>query len=469
MRGRWDEGCRRGSLWFGWPNNHPLAGSDGHGGEDAGVAVAVVVFTRDLRIHDNPALHAAITSAEEIVPLFVVDERIAKLDFNRPNRAAFLAESLADLDRALTRRGGRLVIRRGDVATQVARLAAETDATSVHISADYSRYAVTREARLREALGARALVSHHGHVVAPLGAVVTGSGDSFSVFSPFYRKWSEYRPRPLCPAPERVSVPRHINAGDLPTKDDICPGATSPDLMPGGETAARRRANAWLDTGVVDYERDHDALAADNTSRLSPYLHFGCISPLEIVARADRRRRGVEPFLRQLCWRDFFHQVLAADPAIAVKDWRTKADHWHDDDDAYQAWKDGRTGYPLVDAGMRQLAREGWMHNRARLVTASFLTKHLYLDWRLGAAHFFDLLLDGDIANNSLNWQWVAGTGTDSRPNRMFNPTLQQERYDPDLSYVRRFVEEYGGADYPAPIVDHKEAVAAFRAARGKG
>jgi deoxyribodipyrimidine photo-lyase len=428
---------------------------------------AVVVFTRDLRVHDNPALDVAVADADEVVPLFVCDERIAAMRFNRPNRAVFLAESLADLDRALRHRGGHLVLRKGDVADEVAKVAKEVGAGEIHIAADYSRYAVAREKRLREALGDHELITHHSHVVVPPGEVRTGAGDAFSVFSPYHRKWLERPLRRVLPAPEKIRVP-DIAAGELPTARALCPGETSPDLIPGGETEARQRAKRWLDSNVADYDEDHDALARDNTSRLSPYLHFGCISPVEIVARADRCKAGVDAFIRQLCWRDFYHQVLAETPEVAVADWRTKHDCWNHDDDAYQAWKDGRTGYPLVDAGMRQLAQEGWMHNRARLVTASFLTKHLYLDWRLGAAHFFDLLLDADVANNCLNWQWVAGTGTDSRPNRMFNPTLQQERYDPQLRYVNKYVEEYGTDAYPAPIVDHREAVAAFRAARGK-
>jgi deoxyribodipyrimidine photo-lyase len=432
------------------------------------MSTAIALFTRDLRVQDNPALHAAIESADYVVPLFVLDERIGKLDFNRPNRAAFLADSLTDLDRALRHRGGQLVIRRGDVAAEVAKLAAETDAATVHLSADYSRYAVNREQRIRDAIGRRELVTHHGHVVAPPGAVVTGGGETFSVFTPYYRKWTQHRLRRVLSAPEKVRLPGRLVTESLPTKDEICPGQTSADLMSGGETEARTRVKAWFDSGVADYDDDHDVMATDNTSRLSPYLHFGCVSPLELVARADRRRSGVEAFLRQLAWRDFFHQVLASKPEIAAQDWRTKHDRWQHDDEALEAWKDGRTGYPLVDAGMRQLSREGWMHNRARLVTASFLTKHLYQDWRAGAAHFNDLLLDADIANNNLNWQWAAGTGTDSRPNRMFNPTLQQQRYDPDFAYVKRYVEEYGTDSYPEPIVEHAAAVAAFKAARGK-
>jgi deoxyribodipyrimidine photo-lyase len=261
-------------------------------------------------------------------------------------------------------------------------------------------------------------------------------------------------------------LPDGVTGRDLPGADEICRGERSPDRPPGGETAARRRAKQWFENGVAHYDGGQDDLAVDGTSRLSAYLHFGCVSPVELVTRADKRQSGVSAFIRQLAWRDFYLQVLAARPDVAEVDWRTRHDRWHDDAKALQAWKDGRTGYPLVDAGMRQLRREGWMHNRARLVVGSFLTKHLYLDWRSGAAHFFDLLVDGDIANNCLNWQWVAGTGTDTRPNRMLNPTLQQERHDPDLRYVRKYVEEYGTDAYPEPIVEHRQAVAAFRAAR---
>jgi deoxyribodipyrimidine photo-lyase len=427
-----------------------------------------MLFTRDLRLHDNPALHAAVSGAEHVVPLFVLDDGITRLDYNRPNRARFLADSLADLDRALKHRGGALVVRRGDVAEQVRKLADETGADTVHLSADYSRYAVRREARLREVLGNRQVHSHHGLVVVAPGDITTNGGEPFSVFTPYHRRWAEHGIRDLVPAPIRINLPPRLPRGKPLTQDDICSGDISPDLMQGGETEARKRAGRWYDDGVQHYDDDHDALARDNTSRLSPYLHFGCVSPVELVGRADRRKRGVDGFLRQLCWRDFHHQVLAARADVVDTDWRTQHDHWRRDKQALQAWKDGRTGYPLVDAGMRQLQREGWMHNRARLVTGSFLTKHLYLDWREGARHFFDLLVDGDIANNTMNWQWIAGTGTDSRPNRMLNPTLQLERYDPDRTFVKRYVEEYGTDAYPKPIVDHKEAVAAFRAARGK-
>jgi len=235
----------------------------------------------------------------------------------------------------------------------------------------------------------------------------------------------------------------------------------------GGESAARKRLTAWL-SHLQGYSETHDDLAADRTSRLSPYLHFGCLSPRELAARVHDRP-GADPFLRQLCWRDFYHQVLFAFAEVRRRAYRPGAeDRWRDEPDALEAWKSGHTGVPIVDAGMRQLLAEGWMHNRARLITASYLTKHLGLDWRAGADHFYDLLLDGDVANNYGNWQWVAGTGNDTKPYRRFNPLRQASRFDPSGDYVRRYVPELASvpgkavhapwtlpkspANYPAPL-----------------
>jgi deoxyribodipyrimidine photo-lyase len=242
----------------------------------------------------------------------------------------------------------------------------------------------------------------------------------------------------------------------------------------------------WLRGPIGSYDVHHDRLAGKGTSRLSPYLHFGAVSPVELVRRAGSlRSAGAGEFVRQVAWRDFHHQVLAARPDATRNDYRERRDRWHSSDDELAAWRAGRTGYPIVDAGMRQLAREGWMHNRARLITAHFLVKTLYLDWRLGARHFADLLVDGDTANNVMNWQWVAGTGTDGRFNRTYNVILQARRHDPTGAYVRRYVEELSAVDdgyvhepwllpeeafralgYSAPIVDQAEAKARLRSGR---
>jgi deoxyribodipyrimidine photo-lyase len=439
------------------------------------MTTAVVVFTRDLRLHDNPALDAAVHDADRVVPLFVVDDPIRRSAFNRPNRARFLAESLADLDAGLHRIGGALAVRRGDVVAETVKLANEVDAAAVHMAADYSAYATRREDRLRRALGRRQLHLYDSHVVVPPGDLLpSGGADHFAVFGAYYRRWSQQLLRPVARMPRAIRLPSGLTKGTLPKPADICRGTTSNDVISGGETVGRRRALAWLRGPVGSYAdasdgvAGHDDLAVDGTSRLSPYLHFGCISAVELVDRADRKHKGVPEFLRQLAWRDFNHQVLAARPDVTTIDYRTRHDRWRRDDEALQRWRNGLTGYPLVDAGMRQLAAQGWMHNRARLVTASFLTKHLYLDWRLGAQHFSDLLVDGDIANNCLNWQWVAGTGTDSRPNRVLNPMLQAKKYDARGAYVHRWLPEVDSPDYPPPMIDHAEAVGRFKAARGR-
>jgi deoxyribodipyrimidine photo-lyase len=430
--------------------------------------VALVLFTRDLRVHDHPALAEAVRTAERVVPLFVFD-RVILERFGVPNRAAFLLDSLRDLRDELMRRGGVLLIRRGDVVGETIRTARETGAEAIFLSEDWSTYAQSRERRLRDA-GERERIevrTFPGIAVVSPGDVAPAASDHFRVFTPYWRRWSATARRAQERAPARVSVPAGTRRGRFPALDSITPGRQAPELPRGGETEGHRLLTHWLRRDLRDYGRLHDDPAADATSRLSPYLHFGCLSPLDVLERV-RTRDGGDAFVRQLAWRDFFAQLLAANPETTREDLRARGDRWRRDDESLQAWKEGRTGYPLVDAGMRQLLREGWMHNRARLVTASFLAKHLYLDWRLGAQHFFDHLVDGDVASNIGNWQWVAGTGADTRPNRMFNPERQAARYDPDGRYVRRYVPEAGSTSYPAPIVRHEHAVARFRQARAR-
>lgn len=453
--------------------------------------VSIALFTADLRLRDNPVLRGALDAARRVVPLFVVDRGITERGFAVPNRAAFLADALADLDAALRERGGRLVVRRGDVVTETARVAAETGAGEVHLAAGVSGYADRRERRLREALEAdgRALRVHEAVLnVVPPGVLTPTGKDHFAVFTPYFRRWDRERARRPLPAPRAVPVPAGVRSEPLPDAASIARGDPSPGLPAGGESAGRRRLAAWTRRDLGDYHAAADDLAADATSRLSPYLHFGCLSPTEVLHRARRHGGpGAEDFVRQLAWRDFHYQVLAARPAAARHDYRGHDDRWRHDPAALDAWREGRTGYPVVDAAMRQLRHEGWMHGRARLLVASFLSKTLYLDWRLGARHFLDLLVDGDVANNQLNWQWAAGTGTDTRPNRVLNPLTQARRFDPEGDYVRRWVPELAEirgravhqpwrlpererpADYPAPVVDLTRGARRFAAARDGG
>ncbi|WP_405935423.1 DNA photolyase family protein [Streptomyces sp. NBC_00726] len=455
------------------------------------MSVAVVLFTADLRLHDHPPLRAALASADEIVPLFVRDGAIGAAGFDAPNWRAFLADCLRDLDAGLRHRGGRLVVRSGEVAGEVCAVASETGADEVHLAAGVSAYARRREERLRAALEAdgRRLRVHDGVVtaVAP-GAVTPASSDHFAVFTPYFRRWARERPREVFGAPRTVRVPEGVRSEQLPSRGGV-PGV-SEGLAAGGEEAGRKAFAAWRRRGLALYEDRHDDLAADGTSRLSPHLHFGTLSPVELVHRCrDAGGAGAEAFVRQLCWREFHYQVLAARPASSYENYRDKHDRWRSEADAadeVEAWRQGRTGYPMVDAAMRQLRHEGWMHNRGRLLTASFLTKTLYVDWRVGARHFLDLLVDGDIPNNQMNWQWMAGTGTDSRPNRVLNPVVQGKRLDRDGAYVRRWVpelspvsgsavhepwrlpaEERERLDYPEPVVRLAEGLTRFRRARG--
>jgi deoxyribodipyrimidine photo-lyase len=405
---------------------------------------ALVLFTRDLRVHDNPALAGACARARQVVPLFVFDPA---LDVP-PNRARFLAESVAGLRDELRGRGGDLIVRTGEPVAEAIRLAAEAKAEAVFVAGDVSRYARHREQRLAAECERHrmALEVTPGHQVVPAGELQPGGdGGHYRVFTPYWRAWSAASWRQACPAPDAVTLPAGVTPGRLPGRGD----GASADLAPGGEQHGRERARGWLDGPIKRYGDEHDNMAGDDTSRLSAYLRFGCVSALAL-ARDALTRPGGEEFARQLCWRDFFHQVTAAFPDIAKQNYRPAPDDWHQDERALDAWRAGQTGIPIVDAGMRQLEAEGFMHNRARMITASFLVRTLGIDWRHGYAHFAALLADADVANNGGNWQWVAGTGNNPRPNRVMNPLRQATRFDHDGDYVRRYVPELAGLNAPA-------------------
>ncbi|CCF62385.1 deoxyribodipyrimidine photo-lyase [Nocardia cyriacigeorgica] len=436
----------------------------------ASSAPSIALFTRDLRIHDNPVLAAASDHGSPVIPLFVADDAILTR-FGAPNRIRFLLAALAELDDELHRRGSHLVLRRGDTVTETARLAREAGATDVHLAADVSAYSARRARRLRAELTECRLHLHGETITAvdPAALRPSGGGDHFAVFTPYFRRWTETHRRDPIPAPRKLGT-FPVPTDPLPDAADLCDGPGSPHLSVGGESTGRKLLRQWVSHGIHDYDRLSDALDADATSHLSPYLHFGCLSPAQVLAAVDPDSGGGHAFARQLAWRDFHHQVLAARPDAAWSDYRPRRITWRTDPHAVEAWQQGRTGLPIVDAGMRQLRAEGWMPGRARLIAASFLTKSLRIDWRIGARHFLHWLVDGDLANNQLNWQWAAGTGTDTRPNRVLNPLRQAARFDPGGDYVRRWIPELAelpgaaihrpwrhGIDparYPAPIAE---------------
>lgn len=414
-------------------------------------------------MHDNPALTAAVAAAGHVVPLFVLDDAVLG-PVAAPNRLAFLGEALHDLSASCA---GALVVRRGETVAELVRLAREVDAPAVFLAEDASAFAQRRARRLAEHLEVRSFPSTS---IVGIDAVRTTAGSSYRIFTPYFHAWLR-KPRRATLDPPRIFPPAGLEPGGLP---DLGTG-TSPDRARGGEREGRRRLRRFVGTGMAGYTECADDLAADATSRLSPYLHFGCISPLEL----ERSVSASPALVRQLAWRDFFLQLLEAVPETAHRDLRPRRAPWRDDPEALEAWKEGRTGYPIVDAGMRQLRREGWLPNRARLIVASFLTKTLGIDWRSGAVHFAELLVDADVASNTGNWQWAAGTGADPRRNRILNPLRQAARFDPHGDYVRRHVPELAGIPgpsvhtpwelagvdgYPRPIVDHADAAKRFRA-----
>ncbi|HEY5319107.1 MAG TPA: deoxyribodipyrimidine photo-lyase [Solirubrobacteraceae bacterium] len=465
-------------------------------------ATAIVWFRRDLRLGDNPALSGALAGHDRVVPVFILDPGLLRGRFPSPARAAFLHGCLRDLTRGVRERGGAMVVREGRPWVELPRLAREARACTVHWADDVSPYARARDGRVRTALERAGVevVVHPGNFVAAVASIRTFQGRPYRVFTPFYRTWLTAPRRALLDAPEALAPPGRIRRGRLPALAAL--GALDPPqrLVEPGEDAARRAMAAWLDDGLARYAERHDRLAG-GTSRLSPYLHFGCLSARELDAAMGRRRgSGAVAYRRQLCWRDFFAHVLLHHPESARRELqeRYRSLEWDEDDELLDAWRAGRTGYPLVDAAMRELLSTGWMHNRARLVVGSFLTKDLHLDWRRGEEHFMRTLIDGDEASNNGNWQWIASVGADPAPyfRRLLSPVAQQRRHDPDGDYVRRWVPELGavpdahlaepwrmtkeeqsdagcilGHDYPNPIVDHaterERAIQRYRAAGG--
>jgi deoxyribodipyrimidine photo-lyase len=438
-----------------------------------GGVTTLLWLRRDLRVHDNPALEAARARADHLVPVFCFDDRLLHGRHASGPRTQFMLECLADLDRSLRTRGSRLVVRRGRPEIEIPKLAAQTGARAVHYSGDVSGFARARDRRVAEAIGDAADVHEHPgvFVVDDLGAIRTQSGTPFTVFTPFHRAWLSVPRRRVLGATRRLPpLPGSLDPGALPRLGELGLRQEVNDPVPGGEGEARRRVTKFATGHEGDYAEMRNLVAGAAVSRLSPYLHFGCLSPRELEERVDDGA-----FRRQLCWRDFYAHVLLHFPANAHSEHQARyrgTIRWSRGHKRFEAWCEGRTGYPLVDAAMRQLKREGWMHNRARLVVGSFLTKDLGIDWRWGERWFMRLLLDGDEASNNGNWQWIASVGVDPQPafRRMFNPARQQARFDPDGEYVRRYMPELrdgNRAGYPDPIVDHavarREALQRYR------
>jgi deoxyribodipyrimidine photo-lyase len=410
--------------------------------------------------------------------LFVVDPAF---DQAGERRRAVLGEILRGLDQQL---GGSLVVRRGDPVQVVVDVATEVGAAEVHVTRDHAPYGHQRDAAVAEALrsiGCR-LVGTGTNLVLPPGSVTKDDGGSYSVFTPFRRRWSTVRasaPSPLSPAP---TDPEWLTIDGLSLTDDGPWGLAVEDLvddpaMVHADTAsALTRWETFRSDGISSYGENRDRPSLDGTSGLSSALRFGLVHPARLLADLEPGNPSHDVFESELAWRDFYADVLFRRPDSAWENLDRRLDGIVLDTDAaaherFQRWCEGTTGFPIVDAGMRQLAAMGWMHNRVRMITASFLVKDLHLPWQWGARWFLTHLVDGDIASNNHGWQWAAGTGTDAAPYfRVFNPTAQAERFDPDGSYRGRWIPELGSDRYPAPMVDHAaeraEALRRYEAAR---
>ena len=426
---------------------------------------ALLWFRRDLRLRDHPAL-VATAREDEVLACFVLDPRLEASSGRR--RLQYLGDCLRQLRDDL---GGRLLVTRGRPEEQVPRIARDIGASSVHISDDFAPYGRRRDERVRAALGSVPLVATGSPYLVSPGRVTKQDRTPYQVFTPFLRTWQEvgWR-RPVRSGPETVRWLDPARVGAQPC--EIPDPGIKLDLAAGERTALANWA-AFVDDGLDRYAQDRNRPDLEGTSRMSAHLKFGAIHPRAMVADLDLRGGGAQAYLRELAFRDFYADVLYHRPASAWHNWNSQFDAIQTDTGPeakrrFESWKAGETGFPLVDAGMRQLSETGFVHNRVRMIVASFLVKDLHLPWQWGAEWFLEQLVDGDMANNQHGWQWCAGCGTDAAPYfRVFNPNKQGEKFDPSGDYIRRWVPELRSAEdvhlrkgdrpagYPPPVVDH--------------
>lgn len=459
-------------------------------------------FRRDLRVEDNPALHHAAATGQPVIPLFAVDEELVARAPGDGAAFDFQAECLHDLARSIDRLGSGLVVRRGNVEEIFAQIISEAKPQAVYFNRDYEPDALDRDKSISAFLESKGIEvkSFDDVVIHPPDEVLTSLGGPYAVFTPYAAKWKKLtkpvpvgRPGSILPA--RLHSDRIPGAGELGRRTTIYERTVR-----GGETAAKEQWSLFIREILPGYADSRDYPDRMGTSMMSAYLRFGCISPVRMYSdlrsiefeTAVEKRSSIEKYVSELIWRDFYVSALYNYPFTVQRNFRRTFDslEWSFDETHFAAWKEGRTGFPLVDAGMRQLNETGWMHNRVRMAVASFLTKDLFVDWRRGEEYFATKLIDFERASNVGGWQWSASTGVDPAPLRIFNPTLQSRRFDVNGEYVKRWVPELEavptsyihlpdkmsptlqkeigviiGKDYPEPIVNHRDAAAAFKLA----
>jgi deoxyribodipyrimidine photo-lyase len=455
---------------------------------------AIHWFRRDLRLSDNTALNAALAAHESVVPVYVLSTWKGAHRWTGPGRQRFLCEALASLDAGLTAAGGRLIVRAGEAVEELLTLIRETGASAIYANRDPDPFGQEVEARLADRareLGVR-LHLYKDAALHERDEVLTGSASPFRVFTPYSRAWAKLDKAPPGPVIARLCVPPAVSSLPLPGLAHWGLEPDSTEIPTASEAAAATRLERFLEAALTQYAAQRDLPSMEGTSRISQDLRFGLLSIRTVYARvAERLRelgpekgRSVQIYINELCWREFYFQVLLHAPHVLEQEYGVayRGLPWSHDPAALERWCHGQTGFPIVDAGMRQLLYTGFMHNRVRMITAMFLTKDLHQDWRAGEKWFMQRLLDGEIASNNGGWQWSAGTGTDAAPYfRIQNPWTQSERFDPQALYIKHWVPELRDVPaarlhqppspglrfhpaYPLPMVDHgKERIASLQ------
>lgn len=457
------------------------------------MSTIIIWFRNDLRTNDHPALASAIKDADQVIPLFILNQHLLKGKSSSSNRNHYLLEALRDLKKSLKTIHGDLVVRNGDTITELSKLSQQYNVKSIYYTEDYTPLSRSIENKILQSDQLKNIVkkSFPGRLIIDnLDLARTKTDKIYQVFTPFYNNWLNIPRRQILTTPTNMNLPKNIQVSDLPTESQLIDlKYLSKNLIKGGEVQANLRLNYFLNNNIDHYHINNNDLSADKSSRLSADLHFGCLSPLQIENLLSKKNNepGVKAWHRQLAWREFYNYILFYYPTNIDQSFQSRYQNlsWQNSPLLWQAWLNSQTGFPIVDAALNQLKLEGFMHNRARLIVGSFLTKDLEIDWRIGQRYFMKWLIDGDSANNNGNWQWIASTGVDPAPifRRLYNPTKQQLTYDPLGNYVKKYLPvlknvpiEYLsepskmpliiqqkssciiGLDYPRPIVDHSIA-----------
>ncbi len=452
---------------------------------------AIWWIRRDLRLSDNQALTEAISSSNSVIPVFVLDPKLINSPNSSPKRLEFLFKGLAELDGDLRGRGSKLVIRRSEPLEALSRLVRESGAEQIFAEEDFSPYARKRDKQIASQLSLKLI---GGSCISHPESLLKMDGKAYKVFTPYMRAWKAHhkiQAEQLAPLPEFIPTPAEVAGDQLPEK----PGSDINLIYEPGEWVANKRLQEFIRSesrGIYRYADSRNLLGVSGTAQISPYLRFGMLSARQCICAAqeaiegssdEQARKSAETWLNELIWREFYFAILYHFPFVLWHSFREDLRElpWRNEPEEFSAWCDGRTGYPIVDAAMRQLTETGWMHNRGRMIVASFLVKDLVIDWRWGERFFMQQLVDGDPAANNGGWQWTAGTGTDAAPYfRVFNPILQSKKFDPEGIYIKRWIPELAavparfihtpwemdtkmqrqsgciiGENYPPPIVDH--------------